>query len=105
MRLPLLTVIVWLGVCASAVANPDDGARYEAWLAKFKQADLNDSGGLSKLELDKTASDVLRDLKRDFAKVDASRDGSFTYDEYQDYLDDDEESPMTDSFKKLRGKN
>jgi Ca2+-binding EF-hand superfamily protein len=78
------------------------------WRDIFKKADVNDSGGLSKVELDKTSPDVLKDLKKDFAEADTNKDGQVTYAEYQAYLeddDDDDESPLMSAFKKLLGKN
>ena len=58
----------------------------EAWLADFKRADLNDSGGLSRVELDKTASPQLLQIRNNFEAIDTDRDGQTTADEYRRYL-------------------
>lgn len=57
-----------------------------AWLADFRKADLNDSGGLSKVELDKTAAALLKPLKDNFTAIDADKDGHATSTEYEAYL-------------------
>lgn len=83
----------------------------EDWQATFKRADLNDSGGLSRLELDKTAPDALSSLKQGFDKADSNRDGQVTPAEYQAFqttattvVDDDEDEGSTFSFiKQLLG--
>jgi outer membrane lipoprotein SlyB len=57
-----------------------------AWLADFRKADLNDSGGLSKVELDKAASALLKPIKDNFAAIDADKDGQVTPAEYEGHL-------------------
>jgi len=57
----------------------------ERFLAKFRQADLNDSGGLSKTELGKTGASELDPLRKNFDAIDADRDGHATPAEYQAY--------------------
>jgi outer membrane lipoprotein SlyB len=58
----------------------------EVWLVDFKRADLNDSGGLSRVELDKAASPQLLQIRTNFDAIDADRDGQVTADEYRRYL-------------------
>lgn len=58
----------------------------EAWLADFRRADLNDSGGLSQVELEKTTSPPLLQIRSHFEAIDADRDGQVTADEYRRYL-------------------
>jgi outer membrane lipoprotein SlyB len=58
----------------------------EAWLADFRRADLNDSGGLSRVELEKTGSAQLLQLRNNFEAIDADRDGQATAEEYRRYL-------------------
>jgi outer membrane lipoprotein SlyB len=61
-------------------------AAEEAWLVDFRRADLNDSGGLSRVELEKTASPQLLQIKSHFDAIDADRDGQVSADEYRRYL-------------------
>ena len=61
-------------------------AAEEAWLLDFRRADLNDSGGLSRVELEKTGSPQLLQLRSNFEAVDVDRDGQATADEYRRYL-------------------
>lgn len=56
------------------------------WLADFRRADLNDSGGLSATELNKSTSAKLQTAKANFATIDADQDGHLTREEYQSYL-------------------
>jgi len=58
----------------------------EAWLVDFRRADLNDSGGLSRVELEKTGSPQLLQLRNNFEAVDADRDGQASAEEYRRYL-------------------
>lgn len=77
-----------LGISAMAFAAPmDNQQQYEAWLAAFKKADVNYSGGLSKAELDKTAPREFPSIKRRFADMDANRDGQVTPYEYGRFVD------------------
>ena len=80
-RLPLLLVSAVLFSGASLAFAAD-----EAWLADFRRADLNDSGGLSRVELEKTGSPQLLQLKSKFDTIDADRDGQLTADEYRRHL-------------------
>lgn len=57
-----------------------------AWLADFRKTDLNDSGGLSKTELDKTRSAQLQSIKNNFSAIDGDHDGHVTQTEYERYL-------------------
>lgn len=99
MKLTNLLVAATVGVCSLALANPDDDAKYEAWLAKFKQADLNRSGGLSKVELDKTAPKEFLAIKKRFAVMDSNKDGQVTAVEYAEYLDK-QRTNWVNAFKK-----
>ncbi len=56
------------------------------WLVEFKKADLNDSGGLSSVELGKTRSSRLQPIKSNFSVVDADADGHVTRNEFENYL-------------------
>lgn len=57
------------------------------WLADFKKADLNDSGGLSQVELDKAKAPPLQLIKTSFKAIDADGDGHVTASEYARFLD------------------
>jgi hypothetical protein len=48
---PLILLLAIAPVAAHAAL--DEQQRYDAWTARFKQADLDNSGGLSTKELDK----------------------------------------------------
>lgn len=77
------------------------------WQTAFKKADLNDSGGLSEVELKGVAAGTLDDLKKGFKEADANRDGQVTLAEYQAFQEEDEEEEDTSvmSFlKNLLGK-
>lgn len=80
-KLTLLLASVVLFSGASAVF-----AAEETWVADFRRADLNDSGGLSRVELEKTGSPRLVQLKKNFEAIDADRDGQATVEEYRRYL-------------------
>jgi outer membrane lipoprotein SlyB len=57
-----------------------------AWLADFKRADLNDSGGLSLTELGKSKSTKLQPIKANFSAIDTDQDGQVTVSEYEAHL-------------------
>lgn len=80
-KLPLLLATVFLLSGLSVAVAAD-----EVWLADFRRADLNDSGGLSKVELEKAKSSQLAQIKSNFAAIDADRDGQVTADENRHYL-------------------
>lgn len=61
------------------------------WSADFNRADLNDSGGLSKLELDKTKLSPLQPIRDNFKAIDQDRDGHVTQTEYAQFLNQTEE--------------
>jgi outer membrane lipoprotein SlyB len=67
-------------------AAPFAFAADEVWLVDFKRADLNDSGGLSRVELEKATSPQLQQVRNNFDAIDADRDGQVTVDEYRRYL-------------------
>lgn len=88
MKLRSMISLMCLGLSAAAVAAPlDDQKKYETWLADFKKADVNYSGGLSKAELDKTAPRQFMTIKRRFADMDANRDSQVTPYEYGRFVD------------------
>lgn len=79
LSLPLVSAVLLLGAPLASAAE-------EAWVGDFKRADLNDSGGLSRVELDKSGSPQLLQLRNHFETVDADRDGQATAEEYRRYL-------------------
>ncbi len=76
----LLTSVVLFSAASTAFAAE------EAWLADFRRADVNDSGGLSRVELGKASSQQLLPIKNNFDAIDADRDGQVAADEYRRYL-------------------
>ena len=79
LSLLLVSAVLFLGAPLASAAD-------EAWSADFWRADLNDSGGLSRVELEKTGSPQLLQLRNNFEAVDADRDGQTTAEEYRRYL-------------------
>jgi outer membrane lipoprotein SlyB len=77
------TILLLASACA--LASPAFAAD-PVWLADFTKADLNDSGGLSRVELDKTKSTQLKPVKDNFAGIDTDKDGHATRAEYEAYL-------------------
>lgn len=75
----LLSALLYSGTTPALAAD-------EAWFADFRRADLNDSGGLSRVELEKTASPQLLQLRNNFDAIDADRDGQASAEEYRRYL-------------------
>jgi outer membrane lipoprotein SlyB/Ca2+-binding EF-hand superfamily protein len=69
------------------------------WLADFRKADLNDSGGVSKVELDKSKSALLKPIKDNFKAVDQDGDGQVEVAEYERFLSRQEDS-FAAQFKK-----
>jgi len=68
---------------------------YESYLAQqktrlttkqFNRLDLNDSGGLSRVELDKTADKSFDSLKQHFDSIDRDKDGQLSYAEYEAFV-------------------
>ena len=57
-----------------------------SWLADFRKADLNDSDGLSRAELDKSRSVQLQAIKDNFRTIDQDNDGHVTQNEYSNFL-------------------
>lgn len=81
-----LTAIIALSCLASAtLAAAGASKEAEIWLENFKKADLNNSGGLSKAELDKTGPEQYRAIKKYFDRMDANKDGQVTPKEYATY--------------------
>jgi outer membrane lipoprotein SlyB len=79
LSLLLVSAVLFLGAPLASAAE-------EAWVVDFRRADLNDSGGLSRVELEKTGSSQLLQLRDNFEAVDADRDGQATVEEYRRYL-------------------
>lgn len=75
----LLAAAMLLFSTASLAVTPE-------WLADFHRADLNDSGGLSKVELGKTGSKQLDVLRASFDAIDADKDGHVTTAEYEAHV-------------------
>lgn len=78
------------------------------WQAAFKKADVNDSGGLSSVELNTVAPGTMDDLKKGFQQADSNRDGQVTAAEYQAFQaseedEDDEDNSVTSFLKNLMG--
>ncbi len=63
-----------------------------AWLTDFRKADLNDSGGLSKSELDKSKSKQLQPIKDNLKAIDKDNDGHVTQAEYEQFLKLDQDN-------------
>lgn len=59
--------------------------RQDSFVAKFRQMDLNDSGGISRKELDKVAGTEFANVKRNFDQIDSDHDGQISVIEYQNY--------------------
>jgi hypothetical protein len=79
LSLLLVSAMLFLGAPLASAAE-------EAWVVDFRRADLNDSGGLSRVELEKTGSAQLQQVRNNFDAIDADRDGQATADEYRRYL-------------------
>lgn len=77
-KLLLVSAVLFLGAPLSSAAE-------DAWIVDFRRADLNDSGGLSRVELEKTGSPQLLQLRNNFEAVDIDRDGQATAEEYRRY--------------------
>jgi outer membrane lipoprotein SlyB len=60
--------------------------QHAPWLADFRKADLNDSDGLSRTELDKSKSVQLQGIKDNFKSIDSDNDGHITQIEYTNFL-------------------
>lgn len=56
------------------------------WEASFNKADLNDSGGLSLVELGKVSGPEFAFMKKNFKVMDTNKDGHITLAEQQAYL-------------------
>jgi outer membrane lipoprotein SlyB len=82
-------------ISGSALAASPDGA----WLTDFRRADLNDSGGLSQAELDKTHAASLQAIRNNFTAIDADRDGHVTQAEVERYLNQNSDK-FAAKFKK-----
>ena len=57
----------------------------DVFAAKFKQADLNDSGGLSRKELDRVSGIEFTSLKKNFDGIDSDKDGQVSWIKYQSH--------------------
>lgn len=78
-------------VSGTSMASDLDDRLAVTWPTDFRRADLNDSGGLSKLELDKTKLPQLQPVKDNFKAIDLDRDGHVTQVEYEQFLNQTEE--------------
>lgn len=79
LSLVLVSAALFLGARPASAAD-------EAWFVDFRRADLNDSGGLSRVELEKASSPQLLQLRNNFEAIDADRDGQASAEEYRRYL-------------------
>lgn len=75
----LLSALLFSGTSPALAAD-------EVWSADFRRADLNDSGGLSRVELEKTGSPQLLQIRNNFEAIDTDRDGQASAEEYRRYL-------------------
>ncbi|MDP1525287.1 MAG: glycine zipper 2TM domain-containing protein [Rhodocyclaceae bacterium] len=88
-------------ILGSLLCLPSIGlAADPVWLADFKKADLNDSGGLSSVELSKTKSSKLQPIKANFSAIDADQDGQVTRSEYESYLAKQQAKISTTQFNR-----
>ncbi len=92
-NIPLWPLIAGLVFAASALGATDKNS--DNVLSGFRRADLNDSGGLSKKELEKTKPTQFRDMKAHFQDMDLNKDGHVTAQEYADFLNKQMESRAT----------
>lgn len=77
--LSLVSALMVSGTVLAAEVDP-------AWEAAFNKADLNDSGGLSLVELGKVSGDAFAFMKKNFKAMDTNKDGQVTLAEQQAYL-------------------
>lgn len=82
-RLALFVLLSCLPTLAAASAAQEK--QPTTWLAAFKKADLNYSGGLSRVELGKLKAGQFRDIREHFNDVDLNKDGHVTLREYVDF--------------------
>jgi hypothetical protein len=66
------------GAFAQAAKTDAKAAPKDDWMARFKKADANNSGGLSKAELEKTGPNEFGFIKRNFDQLDTNKDGQVT---------------------------
>lgn len=73
--------------CLMSVATAAENTKTQAeiWLNNFKKVDLNNSGGLSKVELEKTNPEQFPSMKKNFDKMDVNKDGQVTPKEYAEF--------------------
>lgn len=84
MNLPSFVLATSVLLASSGVALAADAPA--PWLADFRKADLNDSDGLSRAELDKSRSSQLQLIKDNFRNIDADNDGHVTQAEVSHFL-------------------
>ena len=82
----LSTLLIASTVMLSCMNTASAADQSAPWLADFRKADLNDSDGLSRAELDKTRSPLLQAIKDNFRAIDADNDGHVTPNEYSNFL-------------------
>lgn len=85
MRTVLLTGLLSAATFASSQAISAGEPKYDEWVSAFRRADINDSGGLSKIELDKTPNSQFRSIRKHFQKIDANQDGQVSMKEFSDF--------------------
>jgi Ca2+-binding EF-hand superfamily protein len=85
MKSKLIAIITLSCFASAGLAATDTKTEAQAWLDNFKKTDLNNSGGLSKAELDKTKPEQYAGIKKFFDKMDANKDGQVTVKEYATY--------------------
>jgi hypothetical protein len=71
-------------------ATADEYRRYlvriqDDFAMKFRKVDVNDSGGLSRRELEKVSGNEFGFIAANFDAMDADHDGQVTYTEYQNF--------------------
>jgi len=74
-RSKTVLAVVSLALAGVALAQNKDQT---SWVEKFRKADADKSGGLSKAELAKTAPNEFRFIKRNFDQLDTNKDGQVT---------------------------
>lgn len=75
----LLAHIPTVAAQSPATATPQQDAKERAaWEERFKKADTNRSGGLSRAELEKSDKNRFGLIRKHFSEMDANKDGEVT---------------------------
>lgn len=85
---------------ATLLANASLAMAEEPWLSDFRRADVNDTGGVSRVELDRSHAQSLQHLRTNFDAVDTDRDGHVTLDEYRRFLSQRGHDDFSVQFRK-----